>query len=156
MDEFPVKAVFAGKLEDTNALVIILAEMPDGSGRRVELQRALSFDEQDRKTGMNTYCVCTDSGATHYGGVQRYSLDDNLLTIRLSGEAAAELEVEDGFVLTLDAPKSALASLRSALPRVLAEVSQAGSTRRRSRAPRRKTVMRPAKRLRKPNHSNRV
>jgi hypothetical protein len=57
-----VRAVSSQLLEDVQVLVTVLAEHEDGSGARLEIQRALSFDRRDVDAGMNTYCVSTEKG----------------------------------------------------------------------------------------------
>ncbi|WP_394840380.1 Imm10 family immunity protein [Pendulispora rubella] len=47
----------------------MLAECTVGSGARLEIQRALTFDDQDKALDMDTYSLCTEDGKTHYGGV---------------------------------------------------------------------------------------
>ena len=75
---------------DVQALVI--AELPDGSGDRFEVQRSRTFDEQDRTLGMDTYCLVMDSGATHYGGVIGWQVDEaNVLRLTLDDRAATAL-----------------------------------------------------------------
>ena len=88
---FTARVLSANVFKDLNAFVVCLAERQDGSGRRLELQRALSFDEQDRQCGMDTYCLSTESGASHYGGVRSWRLTQGVLTIELEIEAAEAL-----------------------------------------------------------------
>jgi hypothetical protein len=87
--------------------VVVLAENPDGSGARLELQKALSLDEQDRKLGMDTYCLCTDEGATFYGGIKSWKLMPDLLEINLNMQAAEALGVQ-GFAISFSAKELAI------------------------------------------------
>ncbi|WP_434048947.1 MULTISPECIES: Imm10 family immunity protein [Sorangium] len=59
---------------DVNAFMAILAEHPDGSGTRLEIQKPLSSDEQDRRLGLDTRCLCTEEVATRHGGVMHWTL----------------------------------------------------------------------------------
>lgn len=122
MQEFTARIVGIEKLEDLNTFLIVLCESPTGEGARLELQRSLCFDEQDRKYGMNTYCICTQTGACHYGGIEWYRCDDNSLTIALRSDAATALGVSSVFRITLDIDSASSAKLRAALPSVLVEV----------------------------------
>ena len=59
---------------------------------RFEVQRSRTFDEQDRTLGMDTYCLVMDSGASHYGGVIGWQVDEaNVLRLTLDDRAATAL-----------------------------------------------------------------
>lgn len=117
MRRFKAKAVAALELPDLDMFAVVLAEEPDGSGSRLEIQKALSFDEQDRRLGLDTYCLCTEEGATHYGGVTSWILTGDSLEVRLDAKAAKTLGVEDGFVVNFAA--ESLPGLRDGLRRIL-------------------------------------
>jgi hypothetical protein len=118
VDIFIAGAVGIEERPDVNSVVVVLAEHADGSGARLELQRALSFDEQDRKLGMDTYCLCVTSGATHYGGVTSWSLRQGRLELALTDDAAATLGTSPSIVVSLHVDVS-LDPLRVALDRIL-------------------------------------
>lgn len=111
------RASAVASLEDDYLFCVVMAEDEDGNGTTLELQVAHSFDEQDRKLGMDTYCIVLD-GSTHYGGVTEWLLTPALLDVRLDEEAARVLEV-DGFLVELDA--SAPKTLLDDVTRVLGE-----------------------------------
>jgi hypothetical protein len=67
--EFHAAAVGAEEMTDNNCYVVVLAEHSDAGGRRLELQSSLSYDEQEKSLGQDAYCLCTETGACHYGGV---------------------------------------------------------------------------------------
>jgi hypothetical protein len=117
MRRFKAKVLTAVELPDINTFAVVLAEEPDGSGVRLEIQKSLSFDEKDRRYGQDTYCLCTEEGATHYGGVTSWALSQDSLEVRLDAKAAEALGVEDGFVVDF-APES-LPALKEGLERVL-------------------------------------
>ena len=78
--------------ESTDVHALVIAEQPDGSGTRFEVQRSGTFDEQDRTLGMDTYCLVMDSGASHYGGVIGWHVDEaNVLRVTLDDRAATAL-----------------------------------------------------------------
>ena len=78
--------------ESADVQALVIAELPDGSGTRFEVQRSGTFDEQDRTLGMDTYCLVMDSGATHYGGVIGWQVDEaNVLRLTLDDRAATAL-----------------------------------------------------------------
>jgi Immunity protein 10 len=120
MRKFTATAVASTEIPDLDAFVVVLAENMDGSGLRLELQRGLSFDEQDKRLGQDTYCLCTEQGATHYGGVKSWRLKDDELEIDLDDKAAADLGVAGGFVVELKVDKATMARLEEGLNRVLA------------------------------------
>lgn len=97
MERFMAKAIAGEEIEELNTFSVVLAENPNGSGIRVEIHRAITFDYSDRNTGMDTYCLCTEWGATHYGGVSCWEMDNNSLRIYLNAETCRVLNVENGF-----------------------------------------------------------
>lgn len=119
MEELTVRAVAFETLEDLNTFGVFLAENQDGTGERLEIQRALEFDEQDHDLGMDTYCLCVSSGATHYGGVASYHIEGEYLTMHLEDEAAASLGVDNGIRFKLEVPSETVQRLAPALTRAL-------------------------------------
>jgi len=119
MIEFTVSFVAVEEAQDLNAFVVFLYEQPDGTGERLEIQRALEYDEQDREAGMDTYCLCTSTGASHYGGVVSYRLGRWVLEILLDDGAAGELSIQAGYRLNLSLDDAAWSKLSDALSRVL-------------------------------------
>jgi hypothetical protein len=101
MRRFKANAVAVTELADVNVLTVIVAENEDGSGACLEIQRALSFDEQDRVLGQDTYCLRTETGATYYGGVRSWSITPNVLQIRLDADAADALGVREGISVAI-------------------------------------------------------
>jgi hypothetical protein len=125
MIAFTAKGVAATTLEDLNSHVVVLAEDPDGDGGpRLEISRALTHSEQDRRLGQDTYCLSTQTGATHYGGVLSYGLKDSMLTMRLDSTAKDALGVEAEFSIFLDADSSTVEDVRQALASILTEVGE--------------------------------
>lgn len=84
--------------------VAAVAEGVDGSGFAIEFQRATEFDEQDRRMRMDTYCICTSEGPTHYGGVARVETENDAVVIYLYQEAADILSIPDIFRIRLLVP----------------------------------------------------
>lgn len=82
------------RLEELNAIVLVLAENLDGSGSRIEFQRSIETDEKDAILGMDTYCVCLGSGEAHYGGLDAWSVADCQLHLRFDARAARALRLE--------------------------------------------------------------
>jgi hypothetical protein len=117
MRRFRAKVVAAAELPDLNTFAVVLAEDGDGSGLRLEIQKALSFDEQDRRLGLDTYCLCTEAGATYYGGVTSWTLTEGSLELRLDEKAAEVLGVEGGFVVNF-APER-LPAIKEGVERIL-------------------------------------
>lgn len=113
---FAARRMFVGELPELATFVVVLAEDEDGGGDRLELQRAFAFDEQDRRLGHDTYCVCTEDGATSYGGVSGWSLASGRLAIRFDDTAAAVFGAR-GFAIAVAAADHA--ELVAGLARVL-------------------------------------
>jgi hypothetical protein len=120
---FAARAVSANVFEDLNTFVVCLAEEPEGSGRRLELQRALSFDEQDRRNGMDTYCVSTEIGASHYGGVRSWRVTQGVLTMELDAGAAKALGAS-AFDVELQVSQPEIEKVVKGLRRVLSETTE--------------------------------
>lgn len=70
MTEFDAGAVAFSRDEEVGAEYLILAEHEDGSGPRIELQRALIVTDDDRRLGTDRYCLVNEGGVTHYGGLE--------------------------------------------------------------------------------------
>ena len=117
MLEFSATAVAAEEVTELNTFVVVFAEHSDGSGQRLEIQKALSFDEQDRASGEDTYCLCLENGACEYGGVTSWTLKEDSLEIVLSRHGADTLGVEGGFFVELSGERPA--NLRAVLQRLL-------------------------------------
>lgn len=124
MKGFVVRMVSTEDLADPRCFVLGLAEERDGSGFHLVFQRALSFDEQDRRLGQATYCITVPSGACHYGGVASCVLGNGLLAIRLRREAARALGTGDRLEFPLEVDGRSVARLRSGLERVFGDADQ--------------------------------
>ena len=111
----------AGLLEDRglNFRSLILAEGEDGSGARLEISRSLAYDDQDRALGQDTYSLSDESGATHYGGVTAWTLDDSNLHISLNPEASEALDADGGYQLRLILSPAEASTTRRGLDEVL-------------------------------------
>ncbi len=95
----------------------MIAERADGSGQRLEFQRSLHPDEQDRALGLDTYCVVRDGGATHYGGISDWRIADGSLVLTLDREAEASLGARE---FVIDVPPTEQDAIDAALRRLLA------------------------------------
>ena len=117
--EFDARAVAFLPDGDLEAEVVVLAEQEDGSGRRVELQRPLVVTDDDRRLGMDTYCLVAETGATHYGGIESATFEDEVLELRLSPDAAHDLGVESGFRIRLADPARTAQVVKDGLRAIL-------------------------------------
>ncbi|HEU4556822.1 MAG TPA: Imm10 family immunity protein [Longimicrobium sp.] len=115
MKRFNATAVAVEELPELNTFTVVLAEAREG-GERLELHKAISFDEQDRALRIDTYCLCTETG-TVYGGVTSWTVAPGTLEVRLDARAAEMLDVEGGFRVTF--PPESMQDLASGLRRVL-------------------------------------
>jgi hypothetical protein len=112
---FRAFAVYSGRLDD--ALLVVLGAEKDGGGERVEISRSVSFDEQDRALKLDTYCIATHDGATHYGGIAAWSVESGFVTLQLTPEACRVLGVDGGFEIGV--PRESTDSLREWLARII-------------------------------------
>lgn len=119
MRRFKARAVSAGEDASLNTFLIVLAEHVDGDGARLEIHQALSFDEQDKALGQDTYCLMDESGATHYGGVSCWSLREGVLEMELTELAAKTLEADPKIVIDLVADEPSIERLDHGLRRLL-------------------------------------
>ena len=114
-----VRAVGFEEVGDPPVKVASAAEGADGSGFGFEFQLASVFDEQDRQTGMDTYCICTSEGAAHYGGVVAVAFEEAAITLDLDAAVAARLNVPEKFRLCLEVSEVARRRFSDGLRRVL-------------------------------------
>jgi len=119
MSSFVATAGAAEEFEDLETFVVVLAETLGGDGARLEIQRGLTVDAQDEALGMDTYCLCTQSGATHYGGVQSWRLSDGFLRISLDDAAASKLGVDREVTIELRLSDQAVHAVTTGIERVL-------------------------------------
>ena len=119
---FRAEEVSVAEIAELNTLVCVLAERRDGRGARLEIQRSIVFDVQDKARGMETYCVSTEDGASHYGGIVSWSVDEELLTIVLDAPAAEELGFS-GFSVGLSTSNESRQLLRSGLQKITSVTS---------------------------------
>ncbi|MDQ3742481.1 MAG: Imm10 family immunity protein [Actinomycetota bacterium] len=120
MVEFEAHAAADYVDEEAAARILIFAEKPDGAGLRLELQRALAPDEQDRAQGMDTYAVADADGAAHYGGIAEWSVDGQTVRIHFDEEAAAVFAT-DGYEIGIEAVDIAAPQIRAALETLTSE-----------------------------------
>lgn len=105
MERFPIR--HAGHLLDRelNTEVLVLAEHAGGfDGRRLEIQRAIHYDDQDRRLGLDSPCVVTGSGATAFGAIAGWRLEGHTLHLILTPAGSDTLNVDGGYELELDPP----------------------------------------------------
>lgn len=119
MTEFVARAAAFSRDEELGTEYLVLAEHEDGSGQRIELQRALTITDDDRRLGMDTYCLVNEAGATYYGGVDGWVLEDGKLELRLDQEAAQVLDVEGGYRIRLADTRKMAAVVRDGLRTIL-------------------------------------
>ena len=97
----------------------MLAFEDEASGDFFAVQRAFTFDNQDRALGMDTYCLVRGE-ATHYGGLDAYELTDSRLQLRFGAAAADALELPAVTDLAIDASQAETVRLR--LPGLISEI----------------------------------
>jgi hypothetical protein len=104
-----------GWIENADCRAIVMLDV--ASGDSIELQRAVVVDSRDTALGMDTYCVVR-GGATHYGGIESYQVANLGVTLLLSADAAAALELPELLEIIVD--PEGVRILRDHLPSLLA------------------------------------
>lgn len=108
--------VEAGHISDENANFEAVVLVDEVSGDAFELQRSLVFDEQDRDSGQDTYCLVR-SGASHYGGLVNWRVESGTLTLTFTDAAATALDLPVETEIPVSA--SAESVIRANFPRLL-------------------------------------
>jgi hypothetical protein len=116
MTTFRARSVFCGEVAP-GVIGVLMAEGESGEGARVELERSITFDDQDRALGQDTHCLGLHTGASVYGGVTGWALTPGRLTLELSKEAIEALDV--GAELTMDFDAQLVDDLEEWLAKVL-------------------------------------
>lgn len=79
---------------DVDTVVLVFAEVSDGDGRTLEIQRAYEDDEYDVARGFAGHCVVLDAGPTAYDCVVEWTVESNEVSLRFTSAGARELGVE--------------------------------------------------------------
>jgi hypothetical protein len=108
--------VSAGYVRDEALNFEAVAIVDEGSTDSFLVQRALVFDNQDPRLGMDTYCVVRN-GRSHYGGVLASCLTGRVLALTLDPTAASDLELRTE--LELELTVESVADVMEHLPRLL-------------------------------------
>ncbi len=121
IDAFDVRRIAVEELDDLNALVVGLAENPDGSGMALLISTTLTaFDAQDRALGEDTYSISTEWGATMYGGLTGCVRQDAVLTLTFDADVAKTLGMGRPCRLHLQVDDESIVVLQGGLRRVCA------------------------------------
>lgn len=119
MKTFEVRRAAFIRDEDLNIEYLVLAQGPEGEGARLEISRAIAYDDQDRALGQDTYSLSDETGATNYGGVDRWRFNDSTLVITLEPKAAEVMGVDSGYELSLDLSHQEESTVRDVLGKLL-------------------------------------
>jgi len=119
MEWFTARMLVAEEARDLNSFIVFLYENADGTGEHIEFQRSLVFDEQDAEHGMDTYCIATGEGASHYGGLVWWSVCDKTLILQIDPRAAAVLGVDQDLHISLEIERTTVLQLIECMKRVL-------------------------------------
>ena len=119
-NELVVRAVYFGPLDGGDGLLAAVAEGADGSGFSIQFSRFASWDEQDRELGMDTYCISTGEGPSHYGGVLRMRAGRGFLDLDLEPRAAKTLYVPQEFRLSLAVDEHTASNFLAGMAEILA------------------------------------
>ncbi len=118
---FTATAIAVVEDRELNYRGVVLAEREDSDGPRLEITRSIETDAQDARLEMDTYCLCTNSGATHYGGVKEWSFSPKGLRLELSAKAADALELPMQVEIRFAQEEMDLVAVRRMLTTVFAD-----------------------------------
>src|SRR4051812_40084524 len=92
---FAARGVAFLSAEDLETDILVLAERPEGGdGHTIEIQLSmLEPDEQDIAFGLTGHCLVLDKRRTSYRAIERWGVQDNVMALHLSGDAAHTLGV---------------------------------------------------------------
>ncbi|WP_328581618.1 Imm10 family immunity protein [Streptomyces sp. NBC_00370] len=124
-----VEVGFFEDRDDEEVLVVGIAGV-DGGGvaRSFVVQRSTyEPEEQDIRSGMDSYCVSTELGHTAYGCLCGVRVTDSLLTLEFTDKGAEILEIPT----VVDASLGGSGIDRATLSRKLREVVDWGASERR-------------------------
>ena len=127
MKRLTVRAISVQELEDLNAFVIALYDQKEMSMSWIEIQQPLTLNTQDQQLGLDTYCVTTNTGASHYGGITSCILRGRVLRIEFSQPAGSVLGLGEALECYLLVPMTVITSLRFGLERMLQNNVQCSS-----------------------------
>lgn len=119
---FAAQSVGILEPNDCDGTLVLVLEEGEAPGHRLEIQRALEFDQQDINLGMDTYCLVTESGATHYGGIQDWVVNVNQVDIELDLVACQQLGTS-GFLIDIEPAK--IDAVKHALRRLTLDADNA-------------------------------
>jgi Immunity protein 10 len=112
---------------DSDVETVTMAEEPDGDGFWLSLQASLSpYDEQDRRLGMDTYCLTTSDGSTAYGGIAGFAFGDGWMDLELDAEAADDLGLPRSLRIALEIPQADIDSVRIGFAAIMARTARRG------------------------------
>lgn len=108
-----------GEDEDAelSVYVIGLAEREDGQGQQLLFQLPLELDTTDDPED-STYCLTNEVGCAAYGGVLKWDVNDEYLTLTLDREVAKVLQMETENRFALQVPPEQVELLRQGLHKV--------------------------------------
>lgn len=112
-------AVAVEEDEETGTFIVAFAEEPDGGGRMFMIQQSLApYDEQDRRLGMDTHCLCDENALVQYGGIDYWELSPpGSLVLRLK-DGADDFGADDDGYLRIEFAAEKFAEVKRGLERV--------------------------------------
>ncbi|WP_457964704.1 Imm10 family immunity protein [Arthrobacter sp. D1-29] len=106
--------------EDLGYEAVVLANRADMPTWQLEIQRPLDPDDQDRRLGLDTYCLVLPTGATAYGCLASASVSGQRLRLTFPADRLTELGLTDSTLeLQLELEAASLDVLVTGLRQVL-------------------------------------
>ncbi|MEU9368331.1 Imm10 family immunity protein [Streptomyces avermitilis] len=103
-----------------SCFIVGLAEDEYGEGRYLTFQCGLEAPGvQERRLGLDGYCISNETGGVHYGGIESVVLSAGEISFRFSSEVIRELSLSAQEVILEITSDVDVESLRDGLRRIL-------------------------------------
>ncbi|WP_073948716.1 Imm10 family immunity protein [Streptomyces kebangsaanensis] len=115
-----IRYVESGESVPGGPFTVFIAENDDEDGHYFDLQ--CMPDEpsaQNIKLELDSYCIVSENGGVHYGGLKEVTLQPDRLVLQFLDDAVEELDLPSGVVELGIAPGIDIDEIRSGLRRVL-------------------------------------
>lgn len=119
MTEQWTTVAFASVEEDDDAFVVAFEETEDHGHALFLMSDLEEPGDQEIKLGMDTYCLVNEHDVTFYGGIERAALEESVLELSLSQDAATALSLPRELTLRLDLDEETVDAVRDGLRWVL-------------------------------------
>ncbi|WP_079109033.1 Imm10 family immunity protein [Streptomyces griseoruber] len=118
--DWTINAVTANENPSDSCFIVGISADEYGDDGHFIFQSGLNDpSEQDRRLGLDTYCVLNEEARVSYGCIKKVTLSPTKIQFEFSAEAAARFELPDQEIEIDIAPEVDISPLRNGLQRVL-------------------------------------